>query len=55
LTASALHFRILARTHDEDYAEVDLRAIGADVLRRRVQTLQAKPDEIRVRCIANAA
>jgi hypothetical protein len=41
LTASALHFRILARTHDEGYGEVDLRAIGADMARRRMRTCPA--------------
>jgi hypothetical protein len=38
LTASSLHFRILRRTKDAEYREVDLRAIGADVPRRVVAT-----------------
>lgn len=32
LAPSALHFRIINRVHTSDYGEVDLRAIGADVV-----------------------
>lgn len=33
LSASALHFRILRRTCDPKYSEIDLRSVGADVPR----------------------
>jgi hypothetical protein len=31
LTPSTLHFRLVARTHDANYMDVDVRAVGADV------------------------
>jgi hypothetical protein len=41
ITASTLHFRILRRTHDAAYNNVDIRAIGADIARRPVRPCAA--------------
>jgi len=36
LTAAALHWRILRRTKNPEYSDADVRAVGADVPRRRI-------------------
>lgn len=46
ISISTLHLRIVARTHDPAYAEVDIRAIGADVRKRDASHLPKAAEPI---------